>query len=236
MTRRTAVDSVVQALLDRVRLRHMPGDLLANERQIAEDLGVSRNTVREALIHLEALGIVEKTQRGPRVRAPGLEFPFHVLDHHFDRSLKTCQDLLNFRRILETGLMPAVVARVERGDIARLESQVRAMEGAMTARHAAEADHAFHSEILRIAENGVAITLYRVLAQTLVFYMEIGKHNAENSERTAAGHRAIIAALAEGSAQAAAAALCDHYDYSEANLLRAFMKTAPEEAQKGRDT
>ncbi|CAN7580168.1 FCD domain-containing protein [Rhizobium sp. LjRoot30] len=228
MSRTSAVESVVEALRTEIRQNHKPGDLMQNERQIAERLDVSRNTVREALIHLEAFGIIEKTQRGPRICAPDVSAVFHIMDQYFDRSLKTCQDLLNFRRMMDVGALPQVLQRITDADLALLERHVEHMDRALTAHEAALADFAFHNEIIRISDNSVAMKLYTALTHTLVFYMEIGKSNPANSERTAAAHHAIIAALKARALDAATAALSDHYDYSERNLLLAFQKSAPQ--------
>ena len=215
VSRTSAVQSVVEALRTDIRQNHKPGDLMQNERLIAERLDVSRNTVREALIHLEAFGIIEKTQRGPRICAPDVSAVF--------------QDLLNCRRMMELGALPQVLERITEADLALLERHIDHMDRALTAHEAAEADFAFHNEIIRMSGNSVSAKLYTALTHTLVFYMEIGKSNPANSEKTGAAHRSIIAAFRARSLDAATAALSDHYEYSEQNLLLAFQKNSPQQ-------
>jgi len=215
VSRTSAVQSVVEALRTDIRQNHKPGDLMQNERLIAERLDVSRNTVREALIHLEAFGIIEKTQRGPRICAPGVSDVF--------------QDLLNCRRMMELGALPQVLERITEADLALLERHIDHMDRALTAHEAAEADFAFHNEIIRMSGNSVSAKLYTALTHTLVFYMGIGKSNPANSEKTGAAHRSIIAAFRARSLDAATAALSDHYEYSEQNLLLAFQKNSPQQ-------
>ncbi|QDC02392.1 FadR/GntR family transcriptional regulator [Ollibium composti] len=226
MARTSAVQSVVSTLRSEIPENYKPGDLLQNERDIAERLDVSRNTVREALIHLEAFGIIEKTQRGPRVCAPNIGAVFHVMDQYFDRSPKTCQDLLDFRRIIDLGLLPQALENATEDDLALLEKHVSRMERALTAREAAEADYAFHNEIVRVADNRVAMTLYTVLTHTLIFYMEIGKNSRENSERTIEDHRAIVAALRSRNLPDALRALSNHYEYSEQAVRAVLTRSA----------
>lgn len=224
MTRMSAVQSVVETLRTEIRQDHRPGDLLQNERLIAERLGVGRNTVREALIHLEAFGIIEKTQRGSRVCAPNIGAVFHIMDQYFDRSLKTCLDLLDFRRMIDLGALPQVIERIGDADVAVLEKYVNQVERALTAREAALADYAFHNEIVRISGNGILVKLYTVLSHTLVFYMEIGKSNPINSEKTVEDHRAIISALRDRSLDAAVEAFSKHYDYSGRSVRAVYQK------------
>jgi DNA-binding FadR family transcriptional regulator len=231
MIRTSAVQSVVDSLRAEIPQNYQPGDLLQNERLIAERLGVSRNTVREALIHLEAFGIIEKTQRGPRVCAPNVGAAFHVMDQYFDRSLKTCLDLLDFRRMIDIGALPQVVKRITEADIEILERHVDRMQRALTAREDALADYAFHNEIVRISGNHVLETLYKVLSHTLVFYMEIGKSNPVNREKTFDDHRTIIKVLRDHSLEGAIEAFAQHYDYSERSVRAAYEKAARQDAR-----
>ncbi|MEJ5021131.1 FadR/GntR family transcriptional regulator [Ochrobactrum vermis] len=229
MSRTSAVQEIVQTLREEIPQEYKPGDLLQNERLIAERFGVSRNTVREALIHLEAHGIIEKTQRGPRVCAPDVSAVFHIMDQYFDRSPKTCGDLLEFRRMIDIGALPMVIERITESDIAVLGKHVDKVERALTANQAAQADYAFHNEIIRISGNSVLEKLYTVLSHTLIFYMEIGKTNPTNSTKTIDDHRAIIAALEERSLAKAIAAFTEHYDYSARSVAAAFEKNGQAE-------
>lgn len=224
MKRVSAVQSVVEVLRSEISLRYKPGDYLQNERLVAERLGVSRNTVREALIHLEAFGVIEKTQRGPRVCAPDIGAVFHIMDQYFDRSLKTCRDLLNFRRMIDIGVLPVVLERIDDADIDELECHVEWMEQTLTAGEAAQADYAFHNKIARISDNSVVIKLYKVLSTTLTYYMEIGKSSPSNSEKTVLDHRQIIQACRNRSLDEAVAAFTEHYDCSERSVAKALEK------------
>src|SRR5512133_4254077 len=69
--RASVVDSVIERLEGLVFGRLEPGEALPSEGKLAEALGVSRLTVREATRTLEARGLLEIRQgRTPRVAAP----------------------------------------------------------------------------------------------------------------------------------------------------------------------
>ncbi len=218
MVRVSAVQSILEILKTEIQTQHAPGDYLPNERTYAERFGVGRNTVREALIVLEAYGYVEKTQRGPRVCTPDIAVAFNVFAQYFDRSLNTCKDLLEFRRFVELGVLPAVVQNISDDDIDKLETLVRTMSRALTARQAAEADYAFHNLMIEASGNAVIRKLYRVLAQSIVFYMEIGKHVPRHDIASADNHLEIVDALRRRSLPDLIAASTGHYRYSEGVL------------------
>ncbi|KLU60141.1 HTH-type transcriptional repressor YvoA [Peptococcaceae bacterium CEB3] len=86
---RSLADLARLELLDEIRReKYLVGSRLPNEGKLAEEMGVSRNTLREALRVMAAQGIVEKRQGlGTFVRAesmpnakPGLEVLFRVTD------------------------------------------------------------------------------------------------------------------------------------------------------------
>lgn len=58
MAGQTAVEDLREMLRQEIVERMQIGDLLPNERELAERFGVARNTVRETMIHLEALGLI----------------------------------------------------------------------------------------------------------------------------------------------------------------------------------
>ncbi|GGA59407.1 FadR/GntR family transcriptional regulator [Pelagibacterium lentulum] len=228
MSRVSAVKSVVDALKAEILAAYKPGDFLPNERLFAEKFEVSRNTVREALVYLEAYGIVEKTQRGPKVTQPNFGIAFHVLESMFDRSLETCRDIIKFRRLIEIGTLPDVIEKITDEEIDRLEVTVARMAKALTIREAAEADYTFHMIMVEASGNAVVRQLYRVLAETIVFYMEIGKAVPRHDKTIVAGHGRIVEALRKRDYAELLSAADGHYDYSEGVLNETIAENSPE--------
>ena len=218
MSRITAVQSVVDQLRADIARQYKPGDYLPQERLIAEQFDVSRNTVREALIHLEAFGTIEKTRRGPRICQPDIDSVLQIMDQFFDISDETLQDLLAFRRIIDVGSLPAVIEHITDADIQRLQGYVGQLEAARTTRESAQADHEFHNHIAIISGNSVVINLYRVLRKTLIHYLEIGKSDRDHTAAAVAGHNKILEAFRQRSLEASQAAFIEHYAYSEMAL------------------
>lgn len=140
-----------------VENRLQPGDMLPPAAELADRLGVSSATLREAFRALEALGILTtKHGIGTFIRAYDLS---PILDN-LSFSLLFASDnlckLVQIREALEVGLIPAVVAHIEDADIAELETLLAKM---------GEDDHS--GQALEIAFHR---TLYRCLDNDLVPY------------------------------------------------------------------
>lgn len=222
VNRVSAVQSILDVLKREILSSMKPGDLLPNERALAERFQVGRNTIREAMIFLEAYGLVEKTQRGARVGDAEQAFAyfFATFDSGFDRSITTYRDLVEFRRHLELGIVGKVFDNITDIDLAALDRIVDRMGRALTASEAALADYDFHARMVGISGNTILIRLYRVMRETLIYYMEIGK--TKYALETENRHRQIVEALRSRSREAFEAAARRHYDYSEEVLNAEF--------------
>ncbi|GAB3456305.1 FadR/GntR family transcriptional regulator [Insolitispirillum peregrinum] len=223
--------STVKTIFERLRLelveQYHPGDLLPNERLLAERFGVSRNTIREVVIFLEAYGLVEKTQRGPRVRAPDAEAMFRIVSQMFDRSPQAYNDVLHFRRLIEIGTLPEVVDHITDDEIRDLERCALLMEQAPTIREAAEADFRFHAMMVVASRNVILAKLYEAMAQPLMYYLEIGKSNRGLESTTSNHHRSIIDALKARSYRLLRDACEDHFRFSAKVLDQETAHTRP---------
>ncbi|WP_118134949.1 FadR/GntR family transcriptional regulator [Oceanicella sp. SM1341] len=218
MSRKTAVGHVLELLRRDIAEHYAPGDMLPTERELAERYGVARNTMRETMIYLEAYSLIEKTQRGARVRTPGFEPMFEAFTQHFDRSLSAYREVLEFRRIVETGAAPAVAAGITDAELAALEAHNDRMASALTAHDAAEADYAFHLGLVLGARNAVVQRMYQVMSMPLKFYLEVGKTRRPDTERAHEQHARIIAAARARDAAALTEALHSHFSHSGAVL------------------
>ncbi|KAF4407920.1 MULTISPECIES: FadR/GntR family transcriptional regulator [Streptomyces] len=207
--------------------RRLPsGDPLPTETELMELLGVSRNSVREALKALQAMGIVEirhgfGTYVGPMSMAPMIEgLTFRTVAGHY-RGEDSLLELLELREAVETGLIARLAGRVPASDLAELESLVARMEDeAGTGAVHADTDRAFHA------------TLYRGLDNTLLSEVLEAFWDAFHRVRTdlvAPGadpkvicrqHREILEAVRSGDAARAEDAVREHFGDIRGRLRR----------------
>lgn len=111
-----------------VERKLVPGDRLPTETQLAETLGISRLSLREATKALEFLGIIEsKTGVGLTVGRIDMERVTEHLGFHTGLLDVDPQQLIDSRVILETGVLPHVVRRMR--EDATIEAGLREIVG-----------------------------------------------------------------------------------------------------------
>ncbi|MHB9861827.1 FadR/GntR family transcriptional regulator [Streptomyces sp. YIM S03343] len=206
---------VVQLILDR---RLTPGAPLPTEAELMEDLGVSRNSVREALKALQALDLVEirhgyGTYVGQASLTPLVDgLTFRTLTRR-DDDPGALAEILQVREALEEGLVGRVAAVVSAPDLDRLENVLTRMEETSgTGRPFPELDREFHELLYAPLGNalvpqllGVFWTVFRRVAGAR------GRTGDPAPEITVRRHRDIVTALRAGDAAGARHAMAVHF-------------------------
>src|SRR5919109_4762912 len=124
----SVVDGVIERLEELIFSRFEPGETLPSEGQLAEALGVSRLTVREATRALEARGLLDIAKgRRPRVAAPNGALVGDFFQIAIRRDPRALLDLIEVRRALEVHIATLAARRATKGDIADMEMSIAAM-------------------------------------------------------------------------------------------------------------
>ncbi|MGX1561168.1 FadR/GntR family transcriptional regulator [Streptomyces sp. NPDC055506] len=211
---------VVQLILDR---RLTAGAPLPTEAELMEDLGVSRNSVREALKALQALDIVEirhgyGTYVGQASLTPLADgLTFRTLARH-DDDTGALAEILQVREVLEEGLIRRVAATLTEAELDKLEGVVTRMEsaGAM-ARSFPDLDREFHEALY--ASLGNALVPQLLAAFWTVFRRVSGARGWTDDptpEITVRRHRDIVTALRARDVEGAQRAMAVHFRGIEA--------------------
>ena len=193
------------------------GGRLPSERDLSALLGVSRTSVREAIIALEMSGLVEVrvgtgifvTERLPRSR-----FPLAAAKSSQDGGLSPFE-LLAARRTIEGEIAAMAATNARRADIDALDVTLAAMrEHAVDHAKRDGADRAFHVCIAEMSRNSaltwVVGSLWDQRHGEIFTRLETRFHTAELRARTLDDHQAIIDALAAHDADAARKAMHRH--------------------------
>ncbi len=148
-------DAVVENLITYISESNLlVGKRLPSERELAADLGVSRQILREGLKHLSALGIVEaKTGSGTYLKSNISPNDMHIV-MKVETELKTLLQFLELRRALESEAAALCAVNASEAQIQELENLVDALEKEHFEQgRATETDKAFHLALYEFSGN-----------------------------------------------------------------------------------
>jgi GntR family transcriptional regulator, transcriptional repressor for pyruvate dehydrogenase complex len=206
-----------------------PGSRLPPENELAAQLGLSRNSMREAVKALEMVRVLD-VRRGdgtyvtslePRLLLEGLGLAVDLLQ---DESVLS---VVEVRRLLEPAATGLAAQRITDEGLARLEERLREMDEAGTdAERQVAADAAFHLEVFAATRNQTLLSILDGLSSlTLRARIWRAVVEADAITETLQQHRAIFSALAARDRPLAEAAALMHVTTSE-NWLRNVMLDA----------
>jgi GntR family transcriptional regulator, transcriptional repressor for pyruvate dehydrogenase complex len=188
------------------------GTRLPPERDLATQLGVSRPSVREALIALEVEGRVEvRMGSGIYVRAAGTAARSAAALHEAESPLET----IRARALIESELAAHAALHMKRTQINGLREAIATMEQeAAAGQMPTEGDRLFHTRIAEASDNSV---LLRVVSELFderhnPLFEQLGSHfeTARSWAVAIEEHRAVVDAIARQSPQGAREAMARH--------------------------
>jgi DNA-binding FadR family transcriptional regulator len=200
-----------------------PGDMLPPEGQIAQDLGVSRGSVREAVKALESLGIVEvRHGNGVFVRAFNFDSFLDLLSYGLVFDHSRIAEVLQIRKWLELAAIGEATQRIDPGEIAQIEEVLDRWDGKAAAGElTSDEDRAFH----RMLYSSLGNQSLNALLDTfwLVFHAVPVRSITTDLQPTTTlqDHREILAALRRRDAPLARQRIQDHFRNLEDRMARA---------------
>ena len=211
------------------------GSRLPTERDIAEQLKVSRPTVREALIALEVEGRVRiRVGSGIYVSEPALVSPLPA-----SAMIEGPFELLRAREFIEGAIAEQAARVATPEDIERIDASLHAMANTQ---HPGDAsmihDRAFHVAVAGCLDNAVLVRVVGDLFdQRLNPYFTKLAHYFENPESWRAAlaeHRAIRDAIAARDPEAACTTMREHLVRSQERFAQSFGTEAASPRVKAR--
>jgi len=175
-----------------------PGDRLPREADLAQELGLSRNSLREAVRALALINILDVRQGDgtyvtslePHLLLDALSF---VVDFHRDDSVL---EFLRVRRILEPAAAAMASERADEAVLAGLRAVLDAATPDLSTPDLLKHDIEFHRRIAEASGNSVLCSLIESLADpTNRARIWRGLTQTGAQDRTIAEHRAIFAAI-----------------------------------------
>jgi GntR family transcriptional repressor for pyruvate dehydrogenase complex len=203
------VSGEVGAYLERLIANELsPGDRLPTERELAEQLDVSRTTVREAMRDLEQRRMIARSPgRGTTVLAPSESARelAALAAEHAERA-----DVAELRLLVEPQIAGLAAARATDSDLILLEQTLAASHAGLTPSESLAMDVRFHLELAAASRNPLLVSLCE-LTNSWVEDVRARSHATRAGRRSSVEwHRRIFDSVVDGDAEAATLAMVEH--------------------------
>lgn len=196
------VDKVEGSLVELLQEKKLKvGDAIPKEIELAQALGVSRTVIREALLRLRMMGLIEsKKKKGAVITSPDLfgimnkSMNPHILDQD------TLKEMFEIRLVLEIGMADFLFQRIKKEDIDELK-EIVSKEPPVTDYHLFNIDHeiAFHGKLYEITGNETLKKFQKLLLPIFDYVHNSGLIKKQPMLRKFVSHKGLVDILENGS-------------------------------------
>jgi len=207
-------ESVIEQIMDLIKNNELkPGDKLPPERELAEKLSISRNSLREAFRVLESRGLIKSKPGGGRFIREIREND-HNNTENIILSLEKSSilELLEAREIFEVKIAEIAAQRATPEDIEIIEEALNKMNQKEELKDdkKTESDTEFHLAIAGASHNFVFVNIIKLHLDLLKETREKTWQIPGRREKQYQEHRAIFRAIKEHNSKKAGEAILKH--------------------------
>jgi DNA-binding FadR family transcriptional regulator len=228
---RRLADSIAAEIEDG---KYKVGERLPTERELAEAFGVSRPTLREGLIALEMLGMIE-ARHGLGIYVTRAQMPVTASTYDFEIG---AFELIEARRLFEGEAAALAAATIDDEALAELDRLLTLMADEDELK-GEDADKEFHMVIARATGNGAIVAtvenLWELRNRSPLARNILTRARGAGLEPRIVEHRRVFDALKAHDPAAARQAMRDHLERVIEHLLHATETEAMEKAQQESD-
>ncbi|HKH63152.1 MAG TPA: FCD domain-containing protein [Flavitalea sp.] len=216
------VDRVEANLVELLQQRKLKvGDSIPKELELAGTLGVSRTVIREALLRLRVMGLIEsKKKKGAVITSPdlfgimGKSMNPHILDQ------ETLKEIFEIRLVLEIGMADLIFFRITKEDIEELKAIV-SNEPPITQYHLFNIEHeiAFHGKLYEITGNETMKKFQKLLLPVFDYVHNSGLLKKQPMLKTFVSHKGLVDILENGSPELFRNGMRNHLENHFARLF-----------------
>lgn len=179
------------------------GDTIPTELELKEAMGVSRTVIREALLRLRMIGLIDsKKRRGAVITSPDLTA---VLQKSMNPQMlddSTLREIFEMRLSLEIGMADFIIQRVTPEDIAELKAIVKSEpKKAQTHLFQIEQEIKFHGKLYDITGNETLKNFQKMLLPIFDYVHQSGILKKQIVLKQFVSHAGLIELIEKGSAE-----------------------------------
>ncbi|MBS1920478.1 MAG: FadR family transcriptional regulator [Bacteroidetes bacterium] len=213
------VEANIVELLKEQKLK--VGDSIPKEIDLAESLGVSRTVIREALMRLRMMGVIDsKKKKGAVITSPDI---FGIVSKSMNPYIldqDTLKEIFEIRLVLEIGMADFLYQRIKSEDIAALK-EIVSKEPPVTDYHLFNIEHeiAFHGKLYEITGNETLKKFQKMLLPVFDYVHNSGLLKKQPLLKKFVSHKGLVDILENGSPEIFRNAMRNHL---ENHFLRLF--------------
>ena len=216
------VDKVENRLVEILQKKKLKvGDSIPKELELAETLGVSRTVIREALLRLRMMGLIEsKKKKGAVITSPDVfaimskSMNPHILDQ------ETLKEIFEIRLVLEIGMADFLFQRKTEKNIEELRAIVK-KEPEITDQHLFNISHeiAFHGKLYEITGNDTMKKFQKMLLPVFDYVHHSGLLGKPITLKKFVSHKELVDVLEKGDPELFRKAMRYHLENHFARLF-----------------
>lgn len=216
------MDRVEAKLVELLQNRQLKvGDSIPKEIELAEAIGVSRTVIREALLRLRMMGLIEsRKKKGAVITSPDLfmNMSKSMNPHLLDES--TLKEIFEIRLVLEVGMADLLFNRVDAEDIEELRAIVgdepaNSEDRLFNVQHEIE----FHGKLYEITGNETMRKFQKLLLPVFEYVHNSGLLKKTGERKKFISHKGLVDILENGSPEMFRNAMRNHLDSHFARLF-----------------
>lgn len=192
------VESNLVQLLQQQKLK--VGDSIPTEKELSEKLGVSRTVIREALLRLRMMGLIEsKKKKGSVITSPDLFGNMSKSMNPHILTPETLREVFEIRLVLEIGMADLLFHRITKENIEELKSIVQT-EPPATQYHLFNVEHeiAFHGRLYEITGNNTLKKFQKLLLPVFDYVHKSGLLKIQPLLKMFVSHKELVDILENG--------------------------------------
>lgn len=216
------VDRVEAQLVDLLHQRKLKvGDTIPKELDLASALGVSRTVIREALLRLRLVGLIDsRKKKGAVITSPDIFSTMskslnpHILD------TDTLREIFEIRLVLEVGMADLLFRRVTKKDIADLKKIVKnEPEDSKNQMFNADYEIKFHGKLYEITGNETLMKFQNLLLPVFDYVQQSTILKVPDKRKKFISHRQLVSILEAGNADKFREGMRRHLENHFARIL-----------------
>lgn len=200
------------------------GDKLPSERDLVEQLGVSRASIREALRVLEIVGLVEcKQGEGNFIRSTFQDSLFEPLSIMFMLNECKLEEIFDLRKVMEIETAALAAKEVTDNELREMRDLINEMKLSEDEDERVKLDRNFHYKIAQASRNFLIVSILNTVSTLMDSFIKDARRNIINNQHKDIideQHERVLNGLKNRNPGEAAEAMRIHMELINENLIK----------------